>query len=183
MSAILILLGANIEGRWGTPAQSLRTAIAELDRCGISLDRTSGLYRTRPVGGPRQPDYLNAVVRAKAKMPAARIMHTFKQLERRAGRRPAIGSRPRPLDLDILDFGGRRCGWPAAARRRGLVLPHPELHRRAFALVPLLEVAPHWCHPVLRLSGRALLGRLRQPGHSVRRVLDSRWILCDREPT
>lgn len=58
------------------------------------------------------------------------------------------------IDCDILDFGGR------VARLPGLVLPHPRLARRRFALVPLSEIAPRWRHPVLRLTAKELLARL-----------------------
>jgi 2-amino-4-hydroxy-6-hydroxymethyldihydropteridine diphosphokinase len=86
-------------------------------------------------------------------------------LERKAGRRAGRPQGPRPLDIDILDYGGRRLGWPGRGRRRArLVLPHPEAHRRAFVLVPLAQVAPHWRHPVLGASARALLDRLGWKG-------------------
>jgi 2-amino-4-hydroxy-6-hydroxymethyldihydropteridine diphosphokinase len=72
---------------------------------------------------------------------------------------------PRPLDIDVLDLGGRRLNWPARGRkRRGLVLPHPLLHERAFVLIPLLEVAPHWSHAVLGVRAKTLLARLGRNG-------------------
>jgi 2-amino-4-hydroxy-6-hydroxymethyldihydropteridine diphosphokinase len=120
---------------------------------------------------------------ANASIAPGRLIYLLKTLERQAGRRPATGAKPRPLDLDILGFGGRICGWPPGARRKGLILPHPELHRRAFALTPLLEVLPHWRHPVLNVSGQALLYRLRHQRHGVRRMLDSQWFLCDQAST
>jgi 2-amino-4-hydroxy-6-hydroxymethyldihydropteridine diphosphokinase len=60
-----------------------------------------------------------------------------------------------------LDYGGRRCGGSGAQRGRArLILPHPELARRAFVLVPLAELAPQWRHPVLGATARELLQRL-----------------------
>ena len=121
----------------------------------------SDFFRTKPVGGGRQPDYLNAVVLTQAKLAPAALLRLTKGLERQAGRRPGRRLGPRPLDIDILDYGGRRQGWPGRARGRArLVLPHPEAHRRAFVLVPLAQVAPRWRHPVLGASARTLLGRL-----------------------
>jgi len=181
MNAIQILLGANIPGRWGSPRRSLRRAVNELNERGIKISRESGLYATEPVGGPRQPSYLNCVALAKANIAPARLIWVLKSIERLAGRRVSVGSKPRPLDLDILDYGGRLCGWPGARRRRGLILPHPELARRAFALVPLLEVAPHWYHPGLKMSGAALLHRLRHGRRGVRLLLDSSWVSCDQD--
>ena len=104
-----------------------------------------------------QPRYLNAVVLVEAYIAPGALLRLLKRIERRAGGR--LGARnggPRPLDIDILDYGGRRIGRPPRRRQRGrLILPHPEMHRRAFVLVPLLEVAPAWRHP---RSGRQRQG-------------------------
>jgi 2-amino-4-hydroxy-6-hydroxymethyldihydropteridine diphosphokinase len=70
-------------------------------------------------------------------------------------------------------------------RERGrLVLPHPQMHKRAFVLVPLLEVAPRWRHPVLGIAGRALLARIDLRGRAgVRPTLDSLAPACDKTIT
>jgi len=88
----------------------------------------------------------------------------------------------RPLDLDILDYGGRRIGRPGRRRERGrLILPHPEMHARAFVLVPLLEVAPAWRHPLLGRNVKALLAQLSPAARaSVRQPLDSATNTCDK---
>lgn len=180
MSAVLISLGSNLPGIWGNPIRSLRRAVAELQHLQIVVERVSALYETEPVGGRWQAHYLNAVILAKTNVAPAAFLRMLKQLERRAGRRLGTHWGPRPLDLDIIDFAGRRLGWPPGVRHRGrLVLPHPEAHRRAFVLVPLLDVAPAWRHPVLGLPATTLLADLRPQRRGVRRILDSRWILCD----
>jgi 2-amino-4-hydroxy-6-hydroxymethyldihydropteridine diphosphokinase len=89
------------------------------------------------------------------------MLRLLKRIERRAGRRLGRRWGPRPLDIDILDYRGTRIGWPPRRREPGrLILPHPEMHRRVFVLVPLLEIAPHWRHPILGLGARALLSHL-----------------------
>jgi len=91
---------------------------------------------------------------------------------------------PRPLDIDVLDFGGRRLNWPCRRRQRGqLVLPHPLLDRRGFVLVPLMELAPRWIHPVLGRRPRTMLARLG-PGaaRGVHPVLDFRLRTCEKAP-
>jgi 2-amino-4-hydroxy-6-hydroxymethyldihydropteridine diphosphokinase len=125
---------------------------------------------------------LNAVLEARARVAPATLLRLVKNIERRAGRRLGVPWGPRPLDIDILDYGGRQVGWPARRRERGvLVLPHPEMHRRAFVLVPLLEVAPRWRHPVLAISGRSLLARIPHSERgSVRQTLDFPPSPCDK---
>jgi 2-amino-4-hydroxy-6-hydroxymethyldihydropteridine diphosphokinase len=165
-SDILIALGANEAGAWGAPRETFDRAIEELSFIGVFPLALSRLYSTRPVGHGLQPRYLNAVLRARSNLAPAALLRALKAIERKAGRRLGRHWGPRPLDLDILDYRGRRAGWPSpTGRPRGhVVLPHPEMHKRAFVLAPLLDVAPAaWRHPVFRRSAGALLGRL--PGH------------------
>jgi 2-amino-4-hydroxy-6-hydroxymethyldihydropteridine diphosphokinase len=180
----LISLGANIAGRWGAPLRSLQFAVRALSNCSLKLERASGLYQTVPLGQYRQPLYLNAVVLVKSAYSSAALLRLLKKIELRAGRRTGVVGGPRPLDLDIVDHGGRVAGWPLRRRVRGqIVLPHPEAHLRAFVLVPLLDVAPRWYHSALHKSARALLTKLAPRRRMVRRVLDSDWISCDEHPT
>ena len=99
----------------------------------------SPVYETEPVGGPPQPDYLNAVVVLETDLPARELLRVAKSLEAAAGRQPPEpGKRwgPRPLDIDILMIGDERIDEP------DLVVPHPRIHQRAFVLAPLADVAP-----------------------------------------
>jgi 2-amino-4-hydroxy-6-hydroxymethyldihydropteridine diphosphokinase len=147
---------------------TINRALDRLSELGIDVQRVSSLYRTRPVGPQDQPWYVNAVAKVKVKLPPWRLLAVLKGVEREAGRHRGRRWGPRPLDIDLLDYGGLVRGWPAETRRSRLVLPHPEMHHRPFVLVPLLEVAPRWRHPVLRLSAPALLAQLPRHGTEVR---------------
>lgn len=160
MKPVLIAMGANARGRWGSPVAVLGRAVSELGRAGVRVTGCSAVYRTAPVGRTGQPDFVNAVLSSKTGLSPPALLRLLKRLERAAGRRRGPRNGPRPLDLDIIDYAGRVSGWHALGRTGGLVLPHPEAHRRAFVLEPLLDVAPQWLHPALRVRGRALLERL-----------------------
>jgi len=178
---LLLALGANQAGAWGAPGESLLRAQRELSHAGVRVLASSPIYDTLPLGPGRQPPYLNAVLLAEAHMAPAALLRLIKRLERRAGRRPRPRWGPRPLDIDILDFGGRRLGSPRRLQPGRLVLPHPELHRRAFVLVPLLEVDPRWQHPTLATTGRALLARLGGASRrGVRQSLDFAAAACEK---
>jgi len=179
---LLLALGANQAGAWGPPGEALQRARAELSHAGVRVLASSPIYDTLPLGPGRQSPYLNAVLLAEAHMAPAALLRLIKRLERCAGRRPSRRWGPRPLDIDILDFGGRRLGSPRRRLQPGrLVLPHPELHRRAFVLVPLLEVDPHWHHPTLAATGRALLARLGSASRrGVRQSLDFAAAACEK---
>jgi 2-amino-4-hydroxy-6-hydroxymethyldihydropteridine diphosphokinase len=160
MDEIWIALGANIPGTFGSPHESLTTAIREIETAGLAVFARSPVYSTPPVGSVRQPQFLNMVVGIRGSVGLIALLRFLKRLERMAGRRQQGHWRPRPLDLDILDYGGRVVGRPGRRRMAGrLSLPHPELHKRGFVLVPLVSVAPHWWHPVLGMNARQLLAK------------------------
>jgi 2-amino-4-hydroxy-6-hydroxymethyldihydropteridine diphosphokinase len=170
---ILIAMGANVAGRWGSPRQTLARTVQELETCSVVPLAGSAVYRTTAVGIGRQPDFLNAVILVETQRPPADLLRLFKQLERLAGRRFCRGSGSRPLDLDIIAYRGQRIGRPIQRRDRGLlIVPHPEAAKRAFVLRPVADVAPHWSDRALGGTLRARLARLPQPPGAMSRSLD-----------
>jgi 2-amino-4-hydroxy-6-hydroxymethyldihydropteridine diphosphokinase len=130
-------LGANL----GDAAATLRAAQQALAGLpGTTLLAASGLYRSAAWGRTDQPDFINAAAMVDTTLPARELLDRLLAIERRFGRtRAADGSDrwgARTLDLDLLLYGDAVIDEP------GLHVPHPHLHERAFALVPLLEIAP-----------------------------------------
>ena len=123
----------------GDRAAHLQFAVDGLaDRAGRVV-AISPVYETEPVGGPPQPDFLNAVVAIETELSPRELLRLAKSLEEAAGREPpAPGQRwgPRPLDIDILMVGDEQIVEP------DLIVPHPRIHQRAFVLAPLADVAP-----------------------------------------
>ncbi len=155
-------LGSNLGEREAT----IRTAIDELSRLpDTQLVQISSLYDTAPVGELDQPNFLNAVAVLETGLDARSLFWSMLLIERRLGRVRQPGRRfdPRTIDLDLLLFGDEAIDAP------DLKVPHPEMVRRAFVLVPLVEVDPHAVHPELGLTMRDLLSRLDSPP-SVRRM-------------
>lgn len=176
---ILIAVGSNDHGRWGSPKETLARLPSELMLSGINPILISKIYATRPVDMPMQPDVLNAVVLAETSRGSVDVLRTLQQIERQAGRSRVKLSRQRSLDLDLVARGGRVIG--AVGRRKfvsgraagRLILPHPVAHLRSFVLRPLVDVAPGWWHP--RQGGTASL-HLRRRWKSQRKrepLLDS----------
>ncbi len=160
---ILIALGSNRSGAWGTPEATLKQAVRELAKPpGTTILALSSVYETSPAGPGRPGVFVNAVVGLEGHCSPAALLVRLKTIERRAGPRSACRWGPRVLDLDILDYRGLVTGWPRMGRsndagfRQQLILPHPLLHVRPFVLLPLVEAAPDWRHPVLRRSAREL---------------------------
>jgi 2-amino-4-hydroxy-6-hydroxymethyldihydropteridine diphosphokinase len=178
---ILVGLGANCPGPWGSPAHTLRRALAEIERRGVAVEAVSQLYETAALGAARQPPYVNQVALIATRLPAPSLLRLLKEIERQSGRR---GGRPwgaRTLDLDIIDYKGLIVGRPKLLkgvpreRVRPLVLPHPQLEHRPFVLKPLLDVAPDWRHPVTKTSAKELWRRVNKRGQgSVLKLVSSR---------
>ena len=128
-------LGSNL----GDRAAHLQFALEGLAERAGRVVAISPVYETEPVGGPPQPEYLNAVVAVETALSPRELLRVAKELEAVAGREPPEpGKRwgPRPLDIDVLMVGDERVDEP------DLVVPHPRIHQRAFVLAPLADVAP-----------------------------------------
>jgi 2-amino-4-hydroxy-6-hydroxymethyldihydropteridine diphosphokinase len=122
--------GANLGDRLAT----MRAALRALE--GVArVEETSRVYVTAPVGPP-QPEYLNAAARVAFDGDAEQLLDALLAIEASLGRVRDARFGPRTIDLDVLWAEG------VAIDTSRLVVPHPRLHERAFALAPLLEVAP-----------------------------------------
>lgn len=133
MSRAVIGIGGNV----GDVAQAFREALGELDRTqGVRVVAASSLYRTAPVGGVEQDDFLNAAALLEVTLGAPQLLQLLLTTEKEHGRTRDIHWGPRTLDLDLLWYEDVVLAAP------GLIVPHPRLHERRFALEPLVEVAP-----------------------------------------
>lgn len=130
---VVLALGSNLGDRLDT----LQGAVDALfDAPGMELVAVSPVYETEPVGGPAQPDYLNAVLIAETVLSARTVLERAHNVEAAFHRtREAIWG-PRTLDVDVISFGDE-------VRDDGdLVLPHPRAHERAFVLAPWNDIDP-----------------------------------------
>jgi 2-amino-4-hydroxy-6-hydroxymethyldihydropteridine diphosphokinase len=127
----VISLGANI----GEPQANLTLAIALL-REAADVTAVSSFLKTKPVGGPDQPDYLNAVAIVESDLPAKDLLALLNGIETAMGRTREIHWGPRVIDLDLIQYGG------LLVNDEKLTLPHPRAHERRFVLAPWFEIEP-----------------------------------------
>ncbi len=158
---ILIGLGSNMTGPWGTPRDCVGRALQVLDEQPFKLLRASALIETTPYGKQDQPAYINAVARIKTRLPALVLLQALRSMERSAGRERRERWGERTLDLDILDYDGVVLGEGVEQSVDAeLVLPHPAIAEREFVLAPIVEIAPRWKHPVTGMTARKMLAAL-----------------------
>jgi len=125
-------------GNLGQPEQAIARAFQALDGLpGTRLLAASSLYRSAAWGRTDQPDFINAAALVQTTLAAPALLQELLRIEAEAGRVRGPDSHwgPRLLDLDLLLYGGQVIELP------GLRVPHPYLHQRAFALLPLAEIA------------------------------------------
>ncbi len=143
---VVIALGSNL----GDRRQELQRAVDELAATrDLRITAVSPVYETAPVGGPEQPDYLNAVVLAETSRPPAVLLRRAHTIEVAAQRTREVRWGPRTLDVDIIAYGAETSSDPV------LTLPHPRAHERAFVLAPWLDADPG-----AALPGRGMVAAL-----------------------
>ena len=152
-------LGSNLGRREDNLAAAIRR-LSESPACSVSgpqgistqganavkVLRSSDIYQTAPWGMEDQPDFLNCVIEVRTQLTPAGLLERVKEVEESLGRQPGLRYGPRIIDLDILLYGSMVVQQP------DLQIPHPRLHLRAFALIPLAELAPELIHPVLNIT-------------------------------
>jgi 2-amino-4-hydroxy-6-hydroxymethyldihydropteridine diphosphokinase len=126
-------LGSNLGDR-AAHLQDAVDGLAVTDR--ITVIAASPVYETEPVGGPEQPDYLNAVVAVDTDLAPRQLLEVAQRLEHEAEREHGERWGPRTLDVDVLLVGDEHVDEP------DLVVPHPRLFERAFVMVPLADLDP-----------------------------------------
>ena len=159
----LIALGSNKISRWGDAAETIQKAYETVAKLPQNWSRLSGLYRSEAFPKESGPPFVNAAMVLKTSMAPYDLLAELHEIEHEAGRERNARWGPRTLDLDLIavddallpDADTHRI-WrelplsrQAADTPRELILPHPRLQDRGFVLVPLLDVAPDWVHPVL----------------------------------
>jgi len=130
---VVIALGANL----GPVQSTLEAAVRQLaDVEGLRITAVSELFETDPVGGPEQPDYLNAVVLARTRLAAFSLLTELQRIEADHGRVRETRWGARSLDLDLIQYGDPRSDSDLVSKDPDLLLPHPRAAERAFVLAP-----------------------------------------------
>jgi 2-amino-4-hydroxy-6-hydroxymethyldihydropteridine diphosphokinase len=147
MNHAYLLTGGNL----GNRAESLKNAVAMIAGSAGNVLQLSSLYETAAWGTKDQPDYLNQAVLLETKQTASDLLHTLLNIEKQLGRFRQEKYGARVIDIDILFFNNE------IVKEHDLIIPHPHIQNRRFVLVPMVEIAPEYCHPILNKTMAELL--------------------------
>lgn len=148
-----LLLGSNL----GDRMEHLHTACAQLAVIAGPIQKISSVYETEPWGYESEQSFYNQVIVVETELPPGKLMQACLAVERKMGRKRRGGLSDRKIDIDILLMDQQ------IVRQKHCVIPHPRLHLRKFALIPLAEVAPDLVHPELELPIHQILELVQDP--------------------
>ncbi|NOX86010.1 MAG: 2-amino-4-hydroxy-6-hydroxymethyldihydropteridine diphosphokinase [Chlorobi bacterium] len=148
---VFLLTGSNIEPRISYLQEAEKMIGKQI---GIILQRTE-IYESEPWGFQAENNFLNLILEVETFLTPKEVLDKLLMIEKRLGRlRKGTSYSSRTIDIDILYFGNE------TIKEKALQIPHPRLHLRRFTLLPLVEIAPEFEHPVLKKTNRELLDRL-----------------------
>ena len=174
----LIALGGNLPSSAGKPEETIVGALQEMAAGPVNIVMVSKLYHSPCFPAGAGPDYVNAAARVRGDIGPVDFLDYLHEIEGKFGRERVERWGRRTLDLDLLGEAGDTVKtvlpdmetyhhWQRLMARdqarlapKQLILPHPRLHERAFALIPLMDIASHWVHPVLQKSVSEMCGSL-----------------------
>ncbi len=160
MPVAYIGLGSNK----GDRLKNIKVALDHLKEK-IAVEKISSFYLTEPVGMEGRW-FVNCVLEGKTEQSPEKLLDTLLQIEKRMGRIREKKKNPRVIDLDLLLYED------AVVDKVDLIVPHPHLHKRRFALIPLVEINSRLVHPVLGKSLKEILKGLKD-SHQVDKILEN----------
>jgi 2-amino-4-hydroxy-6-hydroxymethyldihydropteridine diphosphokinase len=147
MNKAYLLIGGNM----GDRLANLQEAIIKIGAHAGTIEKISSIYETAAWGNTQQEAFLNQALLIDTIHSASQLMSILLDIEIKLGRIRSIPMGPRTIDIDIIYFNDDRI------ETKELTIPHPSMFKRNFVLIPLVEIAPNYLHPILNKSNSALL--------------------------
>ena len=147
MNKAYLLIGGNM----GNRLANLKEAINNISTHAGTIEKISSVFETAAWGQTNQASFLNQALLVDTIHSASHLMHELLEIENKLGRKRTIPMGPRIIDIDIIYFNND------IVQTSELTIPHPSMFKRNFVLVPLVEIAPDFIHPILNKSNSVLL--------------------------
>ena len=152
---ILVGIGSNLcSKKYGKPVDNCKKAIDVLKKEMI-IESLSPWYQSEPLPVSNQPWYINGVLKVKTSLNPNNLLKTLLKIENSFGRTRKKKNESRVIDLDLLTYND------LVIDSKLLVIPHARMHIRRFVLDPLIDIAPEWVHPILKIKATELRKKIK----------------------
>ena len=152
---VYLSLGSNL----GNRIVNIEKAKFLLSFNDVNILKASNFYETNSWPNKKFPKYLNIVLKTKTNLKINSLYLLIKKIEKKLGRKQNPKNYPRTCDIDILDYDNKVKS--IILDKDKIKVPHPRLHKRNFVLIPLLEIAKNWIHPINKLNIYELLSKIK----------------------
>ena len=156
---VFLGIGSNL----GSRKKNIEKAKFHLAQQNLNFISVSDYYETPSWPNPKNPKFLNIVLKIKCKIDPLDLLILCKSIEVKLGRTKSIKNAPRVCDIDIIDFDGQVLNY-----KDNLYLPHKLMHMRNFVLFPLFEIQKNWLHPAKKINVKTLISQL--PDRDIRSI-------------
>ena len=148
-----LAIGSNM----GDKKKNIELAKYKLEKNNIKIVKVSSKYETLSWPNKNNPKFINVVIKIKTDLSPLRLLEKCINIEKELGRKRIKKNDPRTCDIDIVDYNQKIL---RKSKSLNLALPHPEMHKRNFVLLPLFEIAKTWIHPIKKISVKELVNSL-----------------------
>mgnify|MGYP002880840586 FL=1 len=157
VKTIYLGIGSNL----GNKITNIEKAKSFLLENNINFVSISGYYETPSWPNPRNPKFINIVLKINTLLKPIELLNLCKSIEAKLGRKKSPKNSPRECDIDIIDYNG-------LILKNKLILPHKMMHTRNFVLLPLFEIEKEWVHPIKKIDIKKLIFSL--PNKDIRSI-------------
>ena len=146
VNIVYLGIGSNL----GSRIANIEKAKSSLLENNVNFVSVSGHYETLSWPNPKNPKFINIVLKIKTPLKPMKLLNLCKLIEIKLGRKKSLKNSPRECDIDIIDFNG-------VILKDKLILPHKMMYKRNFVLFPLFEIEKKWVHPIKKASIKKLI--------------------------
>ena len=146
-------IGSNL----GNKQQNIENTKAKINECGIKIIKCSRNYESLSYPNTKDPTFINVVLKVETYLSPFQLLGMCNKIEKKLGRKRFKKNAPRTCDIDIIDYNQQIMKY---VKSKKLILPHPEMSKRNFVLLPLYEISRNWFHPKRKIDIKKLINSL-----------------------
>ena len=142
----ILALGSNLPFGNNSPEQNIKNAYEQIEDCNIKILKKSFIYKSLAYPNKNDPEFCNSAILIETDKDPQKLLETILNIEENFGRIRSVKNSPRTLDIDIISYGDQIIEKP------NLKIPHPEIYKRLFVLLPIKDIDENWKHPAHNIT-------------------------------